>query len=131
MALPRAVQPKTILRRTAIKRSGEGDSVLWRALAVYFVGGLAMVRTQAIRRGMLGGNRIWQAILVGVILRNQLSRRPEPIATEKLKPGDVLTIRVEKPLNRKQRKRSGLTRRVLEERALADVAAARGGDAAS
>lgn len=126
--VPRAAKPKTILRRTAVKRGGKGGSVVWQALAVYFVGGASMLRTRAVRGGLFGANRMWQVILLGVVLRNQLSREPEPIAIEKLKPGQWLTVRVEQPRSRKERKRTGLTRKLLEERALADVAAARGVD---
>ncbi len=132
MALvPRALKPKTIVRRTAIRRGGKGGPAVWRALAAYYVGGLKMVRTQSLLRGVLGSNRTWKAIFAGVVLRGQLSRAPEPIAKERLRTGQFLTVRVDKPLSRKQQKRSGITRKVLERQALADVAAAKVADTRS
>ncbi len=104
-------------------------------MAVYFVGGTTLLRTNALRRGVFGGHRQWQ--LVGLVLLltqdvpKRFAKQPEHIATERLKPGHLLKVRVEEPLSAKAQKRTGITRKVLEQQALADVAAARGADADS
>lgn len=57
------------------------------------IGGL---RSMALRRGVVGGNRGWM-ILAGVLwgarlLRRASSRRPEVIALERLQPGQSVQI---------------------------------------
>jgi hypothetical protein len=126
--LPYALRPRVILRKQAIERSVRGRSVFWRALALYFVRGPGIVRANAFRRGLLGGNRKWQAVGLVVLLtqdaRSVFVKQPEFVAEERMRPGQILSVTTSKPLSRKEQKRTGITRKVLERQALAEVAAA-------
>jgi len=125
--LPYRLRPKIIVRQTAIRRGAERDSVVWKALSIYYVRGPKVMRNQAIVRA-LSGNRKWQALGMLAFLtqdvRGAFTRQPEVISEERLRPGQHVSVSATKPLSRKEQKRTGITRKVLERQALADVAAA-------
>lgn len=132
--IPYALRPKTIIRRTAIKRAATGGGLFWRALTIYFVRGPKVLRSQAMMRG-LGGDRKWRVVAIVAFvtqdIRSAITRQPEFIAEERMRPGQFLSVVTSKPLSRKEQKRTGITRRVLERQALSDVAAAKAADPAS
>lgn len=126
--LPYALRPRAVIRKAAVKRGVDGGSVLWRALALYFVGGSALVRTNAIRRGFFGGNRLWQVIgalvLVGQDFRGAIRKQPEPLGRWKVGAGDFVRVVNTKPLTRKQLKRAGTTRKARKQVLVAEAVAA-------
>ncbi|HEX7096370.1 MAG TPA: hypothetical protein VF183_10835 [Acidimicrobiales bacterium] len=75
----------------------------WRVVKRY-------ARTTAIRRGLLGGDRFWLGVLVLGLLGRQvnkvLKRGDMPVVfSERLEPGQVLTISHLPAPERKRRKR--------------------------
>lgn len=68
----------------------------------------ALVRRNAIYKGVLGGSRPWM-VLGGIFwfatfLRRSLGKNPVLVATEVLRPGEFVTIRTISPPTRAQRK---------------------------
>ena len=57
---------------------------------------IVQLRRLGVQRGLVGGNRAWLAVGVGLWLaragRRALSKVPEIAATEILKPGESMTI---------------------------------------
>ncbi|MGA9275372.1 hypothetical protein [Ilumatobacter sp.] len=125
--VPYALRPRAVIRKAAVKRGVEGGSVVWRALAMYFVGGPVLLRTQAIRRGIFGGNRSWQ--LIGLILlvsqdaRGIFGKQSEPLGKWKVGPGQFVRVTNTKPLSKKDRKRLGITRATVIAEAVASAQA--------
>jgi hypothetical protein len=89
-----------------------------------------VIRRRAMRQGLLGPSTFWKVVAVVVFGRSTLKRifgkTPEHIETVKLGPDRFLSIITSTPLSRKERRRTGITRAVLLEQALADVRAANG-----
>jgi len=125
--LPYALRPRTVLRKTAVKRGATGSSVLWKAASIYFVGGPVRLRSTAIRLGFSGGNRKWQAIGVAAILGNDVrravSRQPETLGTWKAGMGDFVRVTTSKPLSKKELKRSGTTKKAMRGAIIAQAVA--------
>lgn len=87
-----------------------------------------VIRRKAMRRGLLGPSTFWKVVALGVFGRSTLKRvfgrQPEYIAKERIKPDAFLNVITATPLSRKERRRTGITRALLLEQALADVEAA-------
>ncbi len=68
----------------------------------------AYIRRQGLRKGLMGGSRSWLIVggtFWGVrVLRQALGRTERVIATEILKPGQVLRLEALQPQSRSQRK---------------------------
>lgn len=68
----------------------------------------AYIRSQGLRKGLMGGNRSWLIVggtFWGVrVLRQAMGRSERVVATEILKPGQVLRLEALAPLSRSQRK---------------------------
>jgi hypothetical protein len=68
----------------------------------------ALVRRNAIYKGVLGGSRAWMVLggmfWFATFLRRTLGKNPVTVATEVLRPGEFVTIRTIAPPNRAQRK---------------------------
>jgi hypothetical protein len=66
------------------------------------------VRTTAVRRGVLGGDRFWRTIAVmivaGEVLRRVFGRSPELLSIERLEPGQSVQIRT-LPASERRRRR--------------------------
>ncbi len=68
----------------------------------------AYILRQGFRKGLMGGNRSW--LIVGGtvwglrVLRQAMGRTDRVVATEILKPGQVLRLEALQPLSRSQRK---------------------------
>jgi hypothetical protein len=129
--VPYALRPRTVLRKAAVKRGPTGNSVLWKAAAIYFVGGPIRLRSTAIRLGFSGGNRKWQAVGAMVLLthdlRRVLGKQSEPLGSWKAGTDSFVKVTTSKPLSKKVLKRSGTTRKALRAavvaRAVADTTA--------
>ncbi|WP_040494690.1 hypothetical protein [Ilumatobacter nonamiensis] len=126
--LPYALRPRAVIRKTAVKRGVDGGSVMWRALALYFVGGPTLVRTNAIRRGFLSGNRTWQVVGVALILsqdlRGMFRKKPEPIGRFRVKSNDFIRVTNIKPQSRRQLKRAGTNKKAKRASVIAEAVAA-------
>ena len=74
----------------------------------------ALLRQNAISKGVLGGRRGWMAIgafLWGPrIVKRFMGRQEEVLTTERLKPGETVTITAVRPLTRSERKAAARAR---------------------
>ena len=88
-----------------------------------------VVRRRAMRQGVLGPSTFWKIVAVVVFGRSTLKRifgkTPEHLGTVRLGPDKFLHIITSTPLSRRDQRRTGITRAVLLEQALADVRAAK------
>jgi hypothetical protein len=129
--IPYALRPRAVIRRAAVTRGVDGGSVIWRALALYFVGGPTLLRTNALRQGVLRGNRKWQAIglllFVGQDVRSAIRRQPESLGKWKVRSNEFVSVINAAPMTKKERRRRGITRDAVVAQAVADAAAARPG----
>ena len=128
MALvPYALRPRTVLRRAAVKRGATGNSVLWKAASIYFVGGPIRLRSTAIRLGFSGGNRKWQAVGAAVLLTHDLrrvfSKQPEPLGSWKAGADSFVRVTTSKPLSKKELKRAGTTKKAMRGAIIAQAVA--------
>ncbi len=98
-------------------------------MALYFVGGPTLLRTNAIRQGLLGGNRKWQAIgllmVLGQDVRGAFRRQPESLGKWKVGSNEFVEVINAKPMSKKERRRRGVTQEGVIAQAVADVAVAR------
>jgi hypothetical protein len=125
--VPYAVRPRNILRRVAIKRSATGGSVMWAALAMYFVRGPGRVRSTAFRLGILGGNRKWQAVGAVLLLthdmRRVLGKQSDPLGSWKVGTNEFVDVINAKPMSKKELKRSGSTKKAIRAAIIAQAVA--------
>ncbi len=86
------------------------------------------LRRKALRNGLFGPSRLWRYIAFVIIFRNGLGRifgkRPEPLLTRRIGFGQVMTVAASAPLSRKQAKRTGITKALLEADARGELEAA-------
>jgi hypothetical protein len=126
--VPYVFRPRNVIRRVAIRRSVTGGSVLWSALAMYFVRGPARVRSSAFRLGFFGGNRKWQAVGVLLLLtrdaRQVFGRQPEALGSWKVGPNGFVDVINAKPMSKKELKRSGTTKNAMRAAIIAQAVAA-------
>jgi len=93
---------------------------------MFFAGGPVRVRTTAFRRGLLGGNRKWQAVGLALVLSHDLRQafsKPEPLGSFKIGANEFVSVINAKPMSRKQLKRSGTTRKALRAAIVAQAVA--------
>ena len=68
----------------------------------------ALIRTRAIRRGILGQSPLWRAIALVVFgrrfLKRILGKNPENLGTEKLEAGQFVRIEAIAPPSRRERR---------------------------
>lgn len=87
-----------------------------------------VVRRKAMRQGVLGSSTLWKVVAVVVFGRSTLQKvfgkQPETLGRRVIRPGQVMVVAASKPLTRRQRKRTGITKAVLTARARADLDAA-------
>jgi hypothetical protein len=125
--LPHALRPRSVLRRTALRRGVRGTSLFWSAVAGLLVGQGSYVRSQAIRRGVIGGSRSWQ-LLAGLLVLKEVAssagKQPENLGKVKVGTGSFVRVKAEKPMTKKQQKAAGVTKASIKAQASADVAAA-------
>ena len=66
---------------------------------------VAQLRRQGLQRGLLGGNRAWLVVGIGLWLaraaRRAFTKSAEVAAIEILKPGEAITIRALAPPSRR------------------------------
>ena len=78
------------------------------------------LRQGALHKGLLGGSRAWRGLffaMYGVrMIRKMFGKTQEVVATEKLRPGQVLRLEAVEPLTRRERKS---VERALRERSKA------------
>jgi len=115
--LPYALRPRAVLRKTAFSRGATSNSVLWKAVSIYFAAGPAHLRSRAMRSGFSGGNRKWQAVGVAVLLTHDLrgvfGKQPEALGSWSAGTGEFVKVTTMKPMSRKELKRSGTTKKAL------------------
>lgn len=123
-----------VVKRRFLTRALFGGGPLTHLLALAFQPTIYL-RRMSMRRGILGPSSAWRAVGIvvygGGALKKFLGRQPEVISTETLRPPQFVNVLTATPLSRKEQKRTGITRAVLQARAEADVAAARGVEPAS
>lgn len=99
--LPYALRPKVIIRRKAIWSGLLGPSTFWKVVAAFVFG-------QGTVKKIFGKN-------------------PESLGTFTAGKNSFVSVINAEPMPAKERKRRGITRQVLVDQAVADVAAARPG----
>lgn len=107
--LPRAVRPSWIIRRWAMYQGVRSDSALFRFLALFLIGRTQFLRRMAMRQGVYGGSRGWQA-MAGVFFLNDMSKKftakqAELLSKETLTAGQTVVV-TSIPPKRKRGKRS-------------------------
>ena len=126
--VPYALRPRNVLRKAALKHSATGGSVLWGALAMYFVRGPSRLRSVAIRQGVFGGNRKWQAIALLLVLtrdvRQAFGRQPESLGSWTVGTNQFVDVINAKPMSKKELKRSGTTKKATRAVIIASAVAA-------
>lgn len=87
-----------------------------------------ILRRNAMRKGLLGPSNLWKIVALVVFGRSTITRmfgrRPDVLGTRTIGVGHVVSVAVAAPLGRKQAKRAGITKSVLEAAARADLEAA-------
>jgi hypothetical protein len=124
--LPYPLRPRSVLQRIALRRGVRGESIFWGAVAAMLGGRAAYVRSQAIRHGVMGGNRSWQ-VIAGILLLRQVTnsarKQPENLGKVKIGANSFVNVINAKPMTKKQQKSSGITKADIKAQASADVAA--------
>ena len=97
------------------------------ALLPYALRPSVVIRRKAIWKGILGPSTFWKIVAAWVFGRSTLKkffgRQVETIAVERIGYDQFVNVLTATPLTKKERKRLGITRQVLEARAVADIAA--------
>jgi len=87
-----------------------------------------VIRRKAIWSGLLGPSRLWKVVGVFVFgqgtIRKFFGKSPEKITTQKVGLDSFVNVINAKPMTKKQRKRTGITKADLKAQASSDVAAA-------
>lgn len=97
--LPYALRPKVIIRRKAIWSGLLGPSTFWKVIAVFVFGQTSV--------------------------KKFFGKSPEKLGTFKVGSNSFVNVINAKPMTAKERKRAGITKQLVIDRAVADVAAAR------
>lgn len=101
------------------------------ALIPYPLRPAVVIRRKALRSGVLGNSVLWKAVAIWMFGRGTLKKvfgkQPEPLGTFRVGSGALLRVANTVPLSKKERRRTGRTKDVLVAEAVADVAAARPG----
>ncbi|MGI9643938.1 MAG: hypothetical protein ACR2O6_01350 [Ilumatobacteraceae bacterium] len=120
--------PAIVKRRLLFKATLGGGPVVH--VLAFAVQPMAYLRRLSMRRGILGSSRGWRYVAIFAFMpglaQKIFGRGPEQIAVETVRPPQFISVLTATPLTRKQQKRTGITRKRLERRAQADVAAAKG-----
>jgi len=74
MSVIPSMRPMAVVKRQALRRGLRGNSQAWRWIAVLLVGRSAVVRNVAIRDGLRGGNRFWRYVAVGIMISDLASK---------------------------------------------------------
>ncbi len=84
-----------------------------------------VVRRKAMRQGVLGSSTLWKGVAIVVFGRSTFKKifgkQPQTLGRRVIRPGQVITIAASKPLTRRQRKRTGITKAILEAQARASL----------
>ena len=123
-----AFVPGFVKRRLLIQATLTSSPLMH--FAAFAVQPMVYLRRLSMRRGILGPSKPWRVVAVFAYapgtLKKIFGREPEIITTETLRSPQFLSVFTAKPLTRRERKRTGITRKVLEKQAKADVATAKG-----
>jgi hypothetical protein len=84
-----------------------------------------IVQRNAISKGLLGDSVFWKIVAVALFLRGPLEgtfgRKPERLGRYGVGPGHSVRVSTSKPLTRKQRKATGITKKELQAKARAEL----------
>ena len=95
--IPYRYRPAVVIRRRAMRYGVRGSSVVWRGVA-----------------GVIYGRRA---------IKSFFGKEPEHLGVYRLGPNHFLSIVTSRPLSRREQRRTGITRAVLQRRAEADIQA--------
>ena len=86
------------------------------------------IRRNAIRYGIRGSSRFWKymavAVFVPKLIERFFAKTPDDLGIRTIGMGHIISIAVSKPLTRGERKRQGISRASLRDKATADLQAA-------
>ncbi|MEL6891270.1 MAG: hypothetical protein AAFP84_06730 [Actinomycetota bacterium] len=101
------------------------------ALLPYALRPKVIIRRKAIWSGLLGPSTFWKVVAAFVFgqgtLKKFFGKNPESLGTFKAGKNSFVNVINAEPTSAKQRKRSGVTKQMLIDRAVADVSVARPG----
>lgn len=84
-----------------------------------------VIQRKAISKGLLGPSVFWKIVAVALFLRGPIEgtfgRRSERLARFGVGPGHAVRVSTSKPLTRKQRKATGITKKALSDKAWAEI----------
>ena len=84
-----------------------------------------VIQRRAISKGLLGDSMLWKVVAVGLFIRGPLKgtfgRKSERLARFSVGPGHSVRVGTSKPLTRKQRKATGITKKSLAQQARAEL----------
>ena len=84
-----------------------------------------VIQRKAIANGLLGDSVFWKIVAVALFLRGPLEgtfgRKSERLARYGVGPGHSVRVSTVKPLTRKQRKATGITKKALVDKARAEL----------
>ena len=84
-----------------------------------------VIQRKAISKGLLGDSVFWKIVAVALFLRGPLEgtfgRRSERIARYGVGPGHAVRVSTSRPLTRKERKATGITKKMLYDKARAEL----------
>ena len=84
-----------------------------------------VIQRKAISKGLLGPSVFWKIVAVALFLRGPIEgtfgRRSERLARFGVGPGHAVRVSTSKPLTRKQRKATGITKKSLSDKAWAEI----------
>ena len=84
-----------------------------------------VIQRKAISNGLLGDSVFWKIVAVALFLRGPLEgtfgRKSERLARYSVGPGHSVRVSTIKPLTRKQRKATGITKKALIDKARAEL----------
>ncbi|MFN3254469.1 MAG: hypothetical protein ACE37B_02130 [Ilumatobacter sp.] len=101
------------------------------ALLPYALRPAVIIRRKAIWGGVLGQSTFWKVVAVWVfgkgIIKKAVGKNPESLGTMRVGTNSFVNVINAAPMSKKDRKRQGITKQALVDRAVADVAKARPG----
>jgi hypothetical protein len=94
----------------------------------YLLRPAVIIRRNALRRGLFGPSTLWKVVAAWVFgkstLKKFFGKRPESLGTWRVGSNGFVNVINAKPTSKKQRRRSGITRRAVIAKAAADAHAA-------
>lgn len=84
-----------------------------------------IIRRKAMHQGIFGSSTLWKLVAAVVfgrgIMKKVFGRQPEVLARSTLGAGHILAVATSRPLSRREQRKSGINRKLLESLARAEL----------